>query len=111
MKQYFLCLKYWPVWNIVSAGTRPTDGIAIEFEIWSKFGVHWFKMCSVDHNLMSNSIEISLEGLAPGRNIFGVIFANSMIFGQWGYGSLLNCVWSVYFSTGKSLQYVVLFQC
>ena len=31
-------------------GARPTMWISIEFEIRSKFGVLWFKMCSTDHN-------------------------------------------------------------
>ena len=32
------------------AGARPTNGISIEFEIRSKFGVLLFKICSSDHN-------------------------------------------------------------
>ena len=31
-------------------GARPTNGISIEFEIWLKFGVLWFQICSTDHN-------------------------------------------------------------
>ena len=33
-----------------SPGARPTNDIAIEFEIRSKFGVLFFKICSTDHN-------------------------------------------------------------
>ena len=32
------------------SGARPTNGISIEFEKWSKFAVLLFKMCSTDHN-------------------------------------------------------------
>ena len=31
-------------------GPRPTNGISIEFEIRSEFGVLLFKTCSIDHN-------------------------------------------------------------
>ena len=31
-------------------GALPTNAISIEFEIWPKFAVLWFKMCSTDHN-------------------------------------------------------------
>ena len=33
-------------------GTRPTNDIAIEFEIWPKFAVLWFNLYSTDHNKM-----------------------------------------------------------
>ena len=31
-------------------GAHPTSGISIEFEIRSKLGVLWFKICPADHN-------------------------------------------------------------
>ena len=41
------------MWNcllIQAPGTRPTNGISIEFEIPSKFGMLWFKTCLINHN-------------------------------------------------------------
>ena len=32
------------------SGARPTNGISIEFEIRSKYGALWFKICSTEHN-------------------------------------------------------------
>ena len=38
---------------------RPTDGISIEFEIRSTFGVLYFKMFSVDHNkILHTSLQL-----------------------------------------------------
>ena len=31
-------------------GARPTNGISIEFEIWPKYAVLGFKMCSTNDN-------------------------------------------------------------
>ena len=66
-------------------GSRPTNCIWVEFEIRRNFAVLWFKMSSTDHNeilhtlrqcyyapnfdRISNSIEISLVGRAPGPTI------------------------------------------
>ena len=36
--------------NLARSGARPTNGISIEFEIRSKFGIPLFKMCESDHN-------------------------------------------------------------
>ena len=33
----------------MGSGARPTDGISIELEIRSNFGVLWFKIYSTDH--------------------------------------------------------------
>ena len=35
--------------RFASPGTRPTNGISIEFEIRPKFGVLWYKMYSTNH--------------------------------------------------------------
>ena len=32
------------------SGTRPTNDISIELEIWPKYAVLWFKIYSTDHN-------------------------------------------------------------
>ena len=38
-------------------GTCLTCSILIEFEIQSKFGVLWFKMCSTDHNKILHMLQ------------------------------------------------------
>ena len=38
------------IWEWLWPGDHPTDGIWIEFEIRSKLGVLWCKICSNDHN-------------------------------------------------------------
>ena len=43
------------MWSLVPnmgprLGARPTNGISIEFKIWSKFGVLWFKIYLTNHN-------------------------------------------------------------
>ena len=39
------CLNYFS-----ACGAGPTDDILIEFEIWPKFGVLWFKVYITNHN-------------------------------------------------------------
>ena len=36
--------------TVITAGPHPTNGSSIEFEIRSKLGLLYFKMCSTDHN-------------------------------------------------------------
>ena len=36
--------------TVITAGPHPTNGISIEFEIRSKLGLFYFKICSTDHN-------------------------------------------------------------
>ena len=49
------------------SGACPTYGILVEFEIWSKFAVLWFKMCSTDHN---NILHMSRQCYSPDMQIF-----------------------------------------
>ena len=39
-------------------GARPTNDISIEFEIWPKLGVLWFKMYFTDHNEILHSVTV-----------------------------------------------------
>ena len=36
--------------SVEEPGSFPTNGISIEFDIWSRFHVLWFNICSTDHN-------------------------------------------------------------
>ena len=38
------------LWSLCCHDDRPTNVTSIEFEIWSKFSVLWFKVCSTNHN-------------------------------------------------------------
>ena len=37
------------LWSLCCHDARPTNVTSIEFEIWSKFWVLWFKVCSTNH--------------------------------------------------------------
>ena len=49
---FHACVQYLhePYERCIQPGTRPNNGISIEFDIRPKFAMLWFKMYSTDHN-------------------------------------------------------------